>query len=150
MVAQIRMRDSGGTLRTLARIRMRDEGGVLRTIQRIRIRDVSNILRTVWQSMTAAASPGVISATGSTSTITTTSAAVAVTGGTSPFTYLWSPAAYNTDSVGITSPTAAITTFRRGACNSGDTYLGDFTCEVTDALGVVATTNVVSVDITRT
>ena len=150
MVAQIRLRDAAGTLRTVARIRARDEGGVLRTIQRIRIRDASNILRTVWQAMTVALSGSTASGTAATSTITSSSVTATPSGGTAPYTYLWQAAPYNTDGIGITTPTAAATSFRRTACKSGDTYLGDFNCQVTDALGVVAFSPMVSVTITRT
>lgn len=50
----IKIRDSGGTLRTITQIRMRDAGNVLRTIKRVRIRDSGNVLRTVWQATTIA------------------------------------------------------------------------------------------------
>ena len=150
MTAQIRLRDASGTLRTLARIRMRDEGGNLRTIQRIRIRDASNILRTVWQAMTVALSGSTATATAATSTITTGSVTATLSGGTAPYSYLWQAASYNTDGIGITTPTAASTSFRRTGCISGDGYLGDFYCTVTDAMGVVANSGMVSVTITRT
>lgn len=150
MTAQIRFRDTGGTLRTTARIRMRDEGGTLRTIQRIRVRDASNILRTVWQAMTVSLSASTATGTGATSTITSSSVTATPSGGTSPYTYLWSAAPYNYDSIAATTPTAATTTFRRTGCASGDIYIGDFTCTATDALGNAATSSAVAVTITRT
>lgn len=150
MVAQVRFRDATGTLRTLARIRMRDAANTLRTIQRIRIRDASGILRTVWQAMTAALSSSTATGTAATSLITTGTVTVTPSGGTAPYSYLWEAAPYNTDGVGITSPTAATTSFRRNGCISGDSYIGDFFCTVTDALGVVAATSMVAVTITRT
>lgn len=150
MTAQIRIRDAGGTLRTLARIRMRDEANNLRTIQRIRIRDASNILRTVWQAMTAALSGSTASGTAATSLITTGTVTVTPSGGTAPYNYFWEAAPYNSDGVGISTPTAATTSFRRNGCVSGDSYIGDFFCTVTDALGVEAVTSMVAVTITRT
>jgi hypothetical protein len=150
VTAQIRIRDAAGTLRTLARIRMRDETGTLRTIQRIRIRDAGGVLRLVWQAMTVALSGSTATASAATSTITTSSVTATPSGGTAPYTYIWEGAAYNTDGIGVTTPTAATTTFRRFACASGDTYLGDFSCTVTDALGVVATSGNVAATITRT
>lgn len=149
-MAQVRIRDAGGTLRTITRIRMRDEGGTLRTIQRIRVRDASNILRTVYQSMTVAASPTSISQTGATSTITTGSSTTAVpTGGTAPYTVQWIDSGSYYDLIQATTPTSATTTFRRTGCISGDTYLGEFFCRFTDATGAIADSNLVSVAITR-
>jgi hypothetical protein len=150
MVAQIRLRDASSTLRTVARIRMRDETGELRTIQRVRMRDTSGVLQTVYQAMTAEASPDNPFNTASTSTITTNSSTATPTGGTAPYTYLWQAATYNEGAIAITTPTAATTTFRRTGCFSGDVYIGDFFCTVTDALGVVAVTNIVNVTIART
>jgi hypothetical protein len=151
MTAQIRARDTGGTLRTLVRVRARDESGTLRTITRILVRDASNILRTVWQGgISASLSSSSVTASGATSLIVTGSVTVTPSGGTAPYTYLWQAAPYNTDGITVTSPTAATTTFRRNSCASGDTYLGNFFCTVSDAYGVTVDTGMVDVAITRT
>lgn len=147
---QVRIRDGGGTLRTLQRIRMRDGEGTLRMIQRIRVRDATNVLRTVWQYLVATLSTNVISATAATSTITTASVTCNVTGGTAPYTYQWVPSGDYFDGVSATTPTAAATTFRRTTTTSGDAYLGSFTCNVTDATGFTTTSDAVAVEITRT
>lgn len=57
MVARLRMRDAGNTLRTITQIRMRDAGGTLRTIQRVRMRDAGNTLRTVFDAVLDAVVP---------------------------------------------------------------------------------------------
>lgn len=149
-MAQIRIRDAGGTLRTVSRIRMRDADNNLRTIQRVRVRDASGILRTVYEAMTAALSPTSLSQTASTSTITTAGTCMATpTGGTAPYTYLWSPEPYNGDGISAASPTSAASAFRKVGAAAGDAYIGWFTCTITDAVGAQATTDRVFVSITR-
>jgi SprB repeat len=150
-MGQIRIRDTGGTLRTVTRIRARDDQGTLRTIQRVRVRDAGGILRTVFQYLVATVSPSSLTASAATATITTTgSATVTVTGGTAPYTYAWGATDDYLDSIAATSPTSATTTFRRTSCISGDIYLARFFCRVTDAAGSMTQTDLVDVQITRT
>lgn len=107
---RIRVRDSGGTLRTLTQIRARDSGGTLRTITRIRARDASNVLRIVWDTagtstfsvtVTPAAIGGHSMGTG---TVTTGNVTASATGGTAPYTYAWAVVTYDHPS---TAPTAS-------------------------------------------
>lgn len=149
MTAQTRVRDAGGTLRTVTRIRARDEAGNLRTITRIRMRDVSAILRTVWEALASTISPTTLSQTGTTSQITTSGSATCTPAGTAPFTYFWGSDL--TDDIIPLAPHAATTTFRHSAMLSGDSYGADFYCDVTDATGfTVRSSNTVRVTITRT
>lgn len=95
------------------------------------------------------------SGTGSTFTITTEgSSVVTPSGGTAPYTYAWrdylNDAYYNPDGIGILTPTGSSTAFRRSGCVSGETYVADFECVVTDAVSATATTGAVSVSISRT
>lgn len=147
MAARVRIRDSGGTLRTCTRIRMRDAGNVLRTIQRIRIRDAGGALRTVWQFFTASVSPtGEVktdSGAAINGTVTSSTFTATPTGGAAAYTYLWSQVSGD-PGITITTPTASTTTF------SGDVYegfglSGVFKCVITDANGAVAESNHVSV-----
>lgn len=135
----IRLRDSGGTLRTITRVRARDSGGTLRTIQQIRARDASGTLRTVFQYFFAAASAYnmAAAASGAAATGSVTSAAITITptGGTAPYTYAWSRTSGST-LVQITSPTAAATTFANAALPDG-THDATFQCLVTDNIGNV-------------
>lgn len=148
MTAQIRFRDTAGTLRTAARVRARDEAGNLRTINRIRMRDASGILRTVWQALASTISPTTLSQTGTTSQITTSGSATCTPAGTAPFTYLWGSDL--TDDIIPLTPTAATTVFRHSAMLSGDSYGADFYCDVTDATGfAVRSSNTVRVTIAR-
>lgn len=149
MSARIRIRDEGGTLRTVSRIRMRDETGVLRLITRIRVRDTSNVLRTVFQYFTIDVSPTSITETASTPTIETgVSATASVTGGSAPFTYVWINSLG--DPIQATTPSSATTTFRKTSTLRGDSYLAEFVCQVTDALGTTLETAPVTVSISRT
>lgn len=149
MTAQIRVRDNGGTLRTVARIRVRDETGALRTVQRVRMRDTSNTLRTVFQYFQVSISPSTISQSGTTSTITTsTYAVVTATGGTAPLSYLWSLVAG--DFISPTSPLSASTAFRKTGAAVESDYVATFVCTVTDALGNELTTDPIDVTISRT
>ena len=147
-MAQIRMRDAGGTLRTITQIRMRDAGNVLRTITQVRMRDAGGTLRTVWSAMTVAlsavfdwgydtglgAGPQLVGSAGVT---------VTPTGGTAPYTYNWY---YVTGYVGMvpTTPNAATTQFHATILGVRDTA---FACDVTDANGIVKTTGLVSVEL---
>ncbi len=145
---QIRIRDGGGTLRTITRIKMRDGEGLLRTIQRIRIRDASNVLRTVYQSISVTLSDATKNATGSTFTITTGSVTASVSGGTAPYSYSW--VELFGGGIDIVSPTSATSTFRATGMTSGEVRSAAFNCVVTDATGAVATSGDLSVTIDRT
>lgn len=150
MTAQIRFRDTGGTLRTAARISIRDDGGLLRTARRIRVRDVSNVLRTVWESVSATLSTTAIYESQPTSTVvSTTSCTAAMVGGTAPYTYLWHAADYNYDGINPSTPASASTTFRRSGCIASESYVGDFFCTITDAMGATVDTEMVSVELAR-
>lgn len=145
------MRDAGGTLRTITRVRMRDNAGTLRTIQQIRMRDAAGTLRTVFQYLTAAASPtsvngsnfgpdpsGIVSSDPSTAT---------PTGGTAPYTYLWTQVS-GTAGIDPNTPTLAETQFTDSACSGLSE--GVFKCTVTDNNGATADTNTVAVSLTWT
>jgi hypothetical protein len=92
MTARIRVRDSGGTLRTLTRIRARDSGGTLRTLTRIRVGTQNNVLRVVYDTTGASsfAATADHSRSGSgNGTATTTTVVVTPTGGTAPYFHAW-------------------------------------------------------------
>lgn len=138
---QIRLRDTGGTLRTLTQIRARDTGGTLRTITRIRVRDQNNVLRVVYDStgastFSASASPASVHGTSSgTGTVSTNNTTVTPTGGTAPYTYAWTVLAYdNGVSPTIAGPTSATTGFTQTSVGPGEFYSATFRCTVTDAV----------------
>lgn len=136
---QVRIRDAGGTLRTLARIRVRDAGNVLRNIQRIRVRDAGNVLRTVWQYFSISLDTYLVtgSGTGSFHSGSVTSATVTgtVVGGAAPIIYLW---VYIDGSATIvpTSPTAIATTFHSNVID-GMVRVAHYMLRATDNSGVV-------------
>jgi hypothetical protein len=87
--------------------------------------------------------PASIFKTGSTSAITSTSQAATVSGGTAPYTYLWT--VFNqTGNKGVTIVlnTAAATQFQISATVPGDEGSCSVTCTVTDAFGRVGVSNV--------
>lgn len=134
---RIRMRDGGGTLRTITRIRMRDAAGTLRTISQIRMRDGSGTLRTVFSSFsvvldevnvyTFATPPG---------TITSTTINSTVTGGVSPYTYLWERVS-GSGSISAASPTAANTAFQTTMAGGSGYRTAVFRLKVTDNVGEI-------------
>lgn len=147
-MARIRIRDKTNNLRTVGFIRIRDATGVLRNITRVRIRDASNILQTVFGGYSASATTPV-DGSGSVNPITSPASTVTVTGGNAPFTYAWQ-AVSNPDGIAIVSSTSNSTTFRRSIITVGEVIYGTFVCRVTDALGLVVSTNNVDVSLTRT
>ena len=146
---QIRLRDSGGVLRTIARIRMRDAGGVLRAVQQVRMRDSGGVLRTVFVYLSLSLDATYISEvdSGAAASGTTTSAAVTGTpvGGTAPFSYAWTRISGDAQ-ITAGSPAAAATTFS-AACFDGIMYSAIFRLTVTDANGATASRDV-QVDLT--
>lgn len=149
MVAQIRLRDAGGNLRTVARIRARDASGELRTIQRIRIRDASNVLRTVWYALTALISPSPINgsyrgSSASPQDIATSSVIAAVSGGIPSYSYAWAQVGVSAYSWTIGTPTAASTNFTAASVENGSEATATFSVTVTDSTGSTATDQVVA------
>jgi hypothetical protein len=138
MAARIRVRDSGGTLRTLTQIRARDSGGTLRTITRIRARDQNNVLRVVYD--TTGASTFAATADHSTrngsgnGTATTTTVVVTPTGGTAPYFHAWTVIAHsNATNPTIGSAASATTNFTQTNIGVGEVDTATFRDTVTDS-----------------
>jgi hypothetical protein len=150
MTAQIRLRDTGGTLRTVSRISMRDEGGVLRVIQRVRMRDASGILQTVYESISTGLSDTDLSGTGTTSQITTsTPASVETGGGDPPYNYYWT-ADYNNDGIYAVTPYSDTTYFSRSGCVVGEVYTAGFYCTTVDGRHFPFRSPLVTISLERT
>ena len=144
MAAQIRLRDAGGTLRTVTQIRMRDNTEALRTIRRIRMRDAGNVIRTVFD-ITAVVGGGNVNLSNydvfatrhggnKTGVVTSESVTSTVTFGTPPYTYHWTRVSGSTAIIAST-PTAAATTFT-GSVTNGINKTAQFKLTVTDSLAV--------------
>jgi hypothetical protein len=86
----------------------------------------------VRSNFSASASPGSLYASTSTSSATTASTTVTVTGGVSPYSYAWT--LLEGDSITVTSPTSASTTFSTNSLISeGMIYFSTYRCTVTDS-----------------
>lgn len=152
MTARVRIRDAGGTLRTIngtgsSRIRMRDAGNTLRTISRIRMRDAGNVLRVVYDvtgssSFSATASPSTVAGVGL-HAVTTNATTVTPTGGVAPYFHAWTRYDY-TDATPptITSPSSATTTFHQTNLGPSDIESATFLDTVTDSATPANTTTV--------
>jgi hypothetical protein len=148
---QVRMRDAGNVLRTIARIRMRDAGNVLRTIQRIRMRDTTNALRTVWAYLTLTLDLAVVSGTNSgasaSGTVISDTVTGTVTGGVAAFTYLWEYVS-GAASIDVDSPTANSSTFSGTVSDSQSPVEAVYRLRVTDSTGAIAYSGNVTVQLT--
>lgn len=144
-MARLRIRDAGGTLRTIVRVRMRDQAGVLKTLQRIRARSTSNDLQIVFQPFAASITPspvdGYLAGT-VTANVTTSSVTAAATGGTAAYTYAWSQIGTSPYTWTINSPAAASTSFTAASVEVGAYATNLFKVIITDANGATATANV--------
>jgi hypothetical protein len=139
----IRVRDGGG-VSALSNIRARDASG-LGDVAQVYARDAGG-LHPLFSTLSVSASPDFIYGFGSSSSpieITGNSCTATVAGGSPPFTYLWVAA---DPSWGPTFPSNAITQFRSPALGPGEASSTTFTCEVTDAGGNTATSNIVQAD----
>ena len=84
---------------------------------------------------------------GNTSTITTGSVSATFTGGTAPYVSSWS--VVSGDGITSVNPTLPSTAFRRINTIPNDSYFGEATLNVTDALGKTAQSSIVYVQIDR-
>lgn len=138
---RIRVRDAGGTLRTITRIRLRDATGTLRTISRIRGRDTSGTLRTFFDSLSVTVSPSTADgyvAGASTQNVDTGSVLATATGGTTPYSYAWTQVGTSPYTWTISSPAAASTYFTAQSLPVGVAATNTFRVTVTDASSFIA------------
>jgi hypothetical protein len=152
MAARLRVRDSGGTLRTITQFRVRDDTNVLRTITRIRVRDANNVLRVVYDttgasSFAATASPGTVHGIGN-GTATTGNTTVTPTGGIAPYFHAWTRISYtNSTPPTIGSASSATTNFTQTNLSAGGADSAVFRDTVTDS---AVPPNSVTVDVNAT
>lgn len=91
-------------------------------------------------ALSAAASPGTISATGSGTSVTTGSVTASGSAGTSPYTYAWTKLSGGT--ISANSTTSATTTFTATSLASAESRTAIFRCTVTDNVSATATADV--------
>lgn len=141
----ITVRDAGGVNRTITGIKVLD-GTLLRTIFRVKVVDTDGTtIRTVATfspPMTASASPSSISGSATSllpTTVTTNATTVTPSGGTGPYTYAWSVAAYDAAvAPTFSTPTSATTAVSQSGVEDGGLYGATVICTVTDAFGQTA------------
>lgn len=150
MAAVTKVRDAGGTLRTIQQVTLRDTDGTERDIQFIKVNGGGGS-SLVFQKPGAGA--GALAVTIAPTSIGhalistgaplnfSVSATATVTGGTAPYTYAWTiepgssnPAAF--------SPTNAATTTFTATLTPPSTAGGWYDCTVTDANGLKATARI--------
>jgi hypothetical protein len=98
------------------------------------------------ESMLASASPATLYKTGDSGTITSNSTTVTPSGGTSPYSYSWTK--QGGDTLTVTSPTAATTTFSTSGLSEGEFAAATYRCTVTDSTTPTALTATADVSIT--
>jgi hypothetical protein len=110
-------------------------------------RNIAGVWKQITSLMTASATPtnvGFVKVGGGTSVLTSDATTATPTGGTGPFTYVWSQV--GGDSMTINTPNAASTTFSKSVPDAAG-FTGYFVCTITDSLGAVAATNTVQCDL---
>ena len=129
---------SGSTYTAVFRCTVTDNVAATKTV------DVN--VEIIRSAFTASASPTSLYKSTLTSSATTSSTTVTPSGGTAPYTYSW--AKVSGDTVTITSPTAATTTFSKSGMGVGDTFSGTYRCTVTDSTSGTPLTATADVTVT--
>jgi hypothetical protein len=99
-------------------------------------------------SFTAIASPSSVSGVDAAGTVTSNNTIVTPSGGTAPYTYLWSYVSGNT-SIVATAGTSATTAFS-AILFGGDSTTGSWKCKVTDATAAFIYSNIVYITLRAT
>jgi hypothetical protein len=139
----LEFRNASSVAQPALTIEVNDDGGTPQPAKIAQIRDANNVARTFWQAMAATASPTSKAGYGnspSAADILVGPFAVSVSGGAPPYTYDWSSFSGWT----VISDTAASTMVRADDVIAGDIQEATFSCTVTDANGLTATTNSVT------
>lgn len=145
----IQILDGVSVMRRATRLSVWD-GTRLVSALRVKVMDTDGVtLRTVEtfaDPLTASASPasvdGVVFSLLA-STVTTIATTASPTGGTGPFSYVWTLLSYShATPPTITTSTNASTTFRQTLVAPDTQETAEFRCTVTDSLGQVATVDV--------
>lgn len=97
-------------------------------------------------AMSASASPTSLYEAGDTGTITSNSTTVTPAGGSSPYTYAWTKV--TGDTLTVTSPTSATTTFSTSGLAEGNFVAATYRCTVTDSTTPTALTATADVSVT--
>lgn len=149
MAIGIIARDGANTQRTITAVVARDATNTARTITEGWVRDTNNVSRLFFNpsgsaSLSVSVFPttvhGISSGSGTAKTNTCTATA---TGGTAPYTYLWTLVPLSSDAPvdpTVDSPTSAATKFTQTAMDPSGVYTSTWTITVTDANSNTAST----------
>lgn len=139
----IKALDATGTLRTIVRGSVMVDG-TLRPLKSVRVRDSGGTLRTVFSGLKVSSNFTSFTGFGSYEpVISSPTCVVTPTGGTAPYTYAWTLVGTNgLGLAAIDAPTSASTTFSATSLSDFLPLEATFRCTVTDAGSVVGTIDV--------
>jgi len=125
-------KDNGGVDRAISEILFKDNAGVDREISTALFGP--KVIFSTAPDLTVVVNPETVGGdAGKTGHATTDTATAVPTGGTAPYTYLWSLEDVLGGSITIDSPTTAATTFSASTVADGDFWTATGRCTVTDA-----------------
>lgn len=146
-------RDGSNTLVEIGASFIRDGSNALVEVGQESIRDASglSIYFAPGSGMTVEVPPDAYGAAANSGgvSVTTNAVTATVTGGTAPFTYLWSKVGGADPAWTIISPTSQTTAFRRYPVAPGDEETATFICTVTDASGTSEDSAAVAATVTN-
>ena len=139
----IKALDATGTLRTIVRGSVMVDG-TLRPLKSVKVRDSGGTLRTVFSVLKVSSNFTSFTGFGSYEpVISSPTCVVTPTGGTAPYTYAWTLVGTNgLGLAAIDAPTSASTTFSATSLSDFLPLEATFRCTVTDAGSVVGTIDV--------
>ena len=135
------VRDGGNVQREINAIQVRDGTNTTRDINAVYVRDSNNVSRLVFSTastLTVSIAPQPVAGYEFATGVVTTDAAVATpSGGTAPYTYLWTLISYTNPTMpAINAATSASSDFTQTGVVTYDEAV--FRCTVTDALAFTA------------
>jgi hypothetical protein len=132
----LKIRDAGGTLRTIVGLKIRDAGGTLRTIADLKVRDAGGTLRTVFTSGGGGGTsvwidPPSSDTASTTETYHAEDFTVGYSGGVAPTSYAWGVVSSSGGSASVLSGATTATARLRLSDSDGGGATAEFYCDVT-------------------
>jgi hypothetical protein len=128
-----KFKDGDGTIRTASALKFMDAGRTIHSARTIKFKDATTLrtIATFTTPMTVSVSSPYLLASGAGSSVTTDALTATPTGGTAPYTYLWS----RVGSCTITNTTSASTTFSEFGLGFSEDRISTVTVTATDSAG---------------